>query len=161
MKHLILFFVFTITLMFNVKGQDSTLIEPIQNEVSYTDTSNTFKMIYSDIKEAISGLAEGLNVGAKHVYTVLVKQQLVNSFTNLLILGISLFLIFSFLKSYKSEEIWETHDNPTGLGIYRILQGLIGLTLFIFFVANISETITGLINPEYGAMENIIELIKD
>ena len=49
---------------------------------------------------------------------------------------------------------------PTGLGVVRVLQLCFGLTFVIIGICNIDTIITGVINPEYGAIQEIIDMIK-
>jgi len=70
---------------------DSTK-KTVKESITSVDTSSNFKMLYQDVKEGLSGLATGLKVGVEHVYIVLVKQQIVNSITWVII-----YLLFIFI----------------------------------------------------------------
>jgi len=122
----------------------------------------TFKQVYTDIKSGLVALGESLKVSSEHVYEILVKQQVVDAFYYLMLGLLSLFLIISFFKKYKSNEQWSTEDekNPTGVGIIRVLQMVLGCFIFLIFLFSIDTIITGFINPEYGAIKQILEIIK-
>lgn len=142
--------------------------------VGYSQDSITIKVadtnkitathVYNDITARLDALSKALKVGANHVYGVVIKQQIVYSFTYLpiLIAGIVLILIFFKRLKDKGEDWGNTNEGggPTFLGLCRFLQGVAGVVLVIITLSNISEVVTGLINPEYGAMKDIVNWIK-
>ncbi len=138
----------------NVKAEADTLL-------ANADTSTVSKQIYSDVKSAINSIAAGLKVGAEHVYTVLVKQSIVEAITYMVVLLFGIFVICNWFKAYKSDEDWlAKNDDPAVLGIVRIIQLLFSIILIITGVVNIDTIVTGLINPEFGAISRILEIIK-
>jgi hypothetical protein len=135
--------------------------------VKEIDTSSTFKAMYSDFKYGITALAASLKVGAEHVYEVLVKQQIVYSIIWTIVLIIGIVFISIWLYRYKDDkEMWEKESNshytkdPTGLGVFRSMQVFCGILLFIFGILNIDTIITGFINPEYGALKDVIDMVQ-
>ena len=129
--------------------------------VKTIDTSSTFKQIYSDVKSGITGLASALKVGAEHVYIVLVKQQVANAITYLII--VLFFLItplFYFKRCYKwADENSNSSDGFSWVGfvLITIFPLIIGVVLFC---VNVDDIIMGFINPEYGAIQEIIHFVK-
>lgn len=108
-----------------------------------------------------------LKVGAENVYTVIKSQQVVKSIVNvieyillilMLILGIKGILIgykCCSTDSYGDKEF----DHPLlilcGIGTVILLAISIGI-----FSSTITETITGFVNPDFGAINYILQLIK-
>jgi hypothetical protein len=134
----------------------------VKEGISVVDTSSNFKMLYTDFKDGISVLASGLKVGAEHVYTVLVKQQIVNAITYLIIGIIGLILMLNFMKRYKDpKEEWGDDDFPTFLGILRFFQAVLAGILILFVIFSLDEIVMGFINPEYGAIETIVDIVKE
>lgn len=129
------------------------------NGINFVDTSSTFKNIYKDVKSGITGLAEGLKVGAEHVYIILVKQQVVKAvswliyFILLILLGFILYELGVKLFSYCDE------DNPA-LFLYSVFIGGGYLALVIVGILNLDVIVSGIINPEYGAIMDIINFVK-
>jgi hypothetical protein len=167
MKNLILIFTLLIsTYSYATVGEtlsnalDSTKVV-VNETLTAVDTSSNFNLIYTDIKDGIAALASGLKVGAEHVYTILVKQQIVKAITWLILFILSIILIVNWLNKYNSKEIWADDDEPTGLGVVRVMQILAGICIFILSMINIDTIITGFVNPEYGAIETIIDIVKD
>lgn len=160
MKKLILFISF---ILFSITtfAQDSTKV----------DTSSiTWTKVYNDTKAGIIGLSSALKIGASHVYVVMVKQQIVTSITNSIVLFLLLFSLicvsFTFYKNYKNtlneNHSWyrdnlEDHFGLLGLLIISVVLGVITL---VAILSTLSETIMGLVNPEYGAMKDIISFVK-
>lgn len=145
MKRLIMILLL-FTVSFAVYSQDST---------KYVTDTNTEKLIdkYSDkIGDAITALAEKLQQPAEHVYKVLVKQQVVWGVGTLVgvVLG-ALFLFIGLLGISK----WRWDDDYCiPLNIVGVIILLVSLVLFFFY------GLTGLINPEYGALKDIVNMIK-
>ena len=130
-------------------------------KVNEIDTSSTFKTMYSDFKQGIVALASSLKVGAEHVYGVLVRQQIVYGIVYLIIFLMGVLLINNWIRKYKSDEEWSDGDEPTGLGVIRIFQVIVAFALLLIGIVNIDVIMTGFINPEYGAIKDVIEMVKD
>ena len=153
----------------------------VKTGIGVVDTSSNFRIMYNDVKEGIAGLAKGLKVGAEHVYVVLVKQQIVKAVSNLLLVIILYALGYIFYvqarKTYKSH-LEQCGYNPDGSGksSYNIdldesakgpTSVLLGaastlaiIIATIFFCNSYNEIIGGFINPEYGAMKDIIDFVR-
>lgn len=113
----------------------------------------TLGKVYSDVKAGINGLAQSLKVPATHVYGVMVKQQTVSAIT-WLIVDIFLFLVALFFAIVWGIDKSEDKNEWWGVPVVFFCIFLI----FIFF--NLSDIIGGLINPEYGAIKEIISFVK-
>ena len=135
---------------------DSTKIATV-NGVNFVDTSSTFKTMYQDVKSGIMGLAEGLKVGAEHVYIILVKQQVVKAVTWLILSIFSLIIFYFFCKGFKKgiDEDWGERLVP-----YTLFLGGASLIFIVICGLNIETMVTGFINPEYGAIMDIINFVK-
>lgn len=134
------------------------------NSVNFVDTSSTFKTIYQDVKSGIMGLAQGLKVGAEHVYIVLVKQQVVIAVTWLVYLILCIPIIIytvKFLKWCWEIDTPKNHYNDRFGSIIAIGCGII-LIFFLLFVgiSHLDKIVSGIINPEYGAIMEIINFVK-
>ena len=116
----------------------------------------TKEQIYTDFKHAVNAIAESLQVGAEHVYEILVRQQLIES------VGICLLLAFIAMisgVSFKKLELVGKEDEQYDGA--RWIPFCIGLFAFIIVFAIAGESIlTGFFNPEYGAIQEIQDIIK-
>ena len=134
----------------------------VKKGVGIVDTSSNFKMVYTDIKDGISALASGLRVGAEHVYMVLVKQQIVYAIVYLIVGLFALFLIVNWINGYKdTKQKWAEDEGPTGLGVIKTIQMAIAGVMLGVFLFHIDTIIMGFVNPEYGAIQTIIDIVKD
>lgn len=146
----------------NVSYADSTNVNKTQlNTLVSTDTSLN-KQIYNDFKSGISAIATALKVGVSHVYEVLIKQQVVYSIIYIVIIlffiTVGILLYRQTFKLWFKEE-WKKSDSPRCVTIYVFLGiDLIIITCNLLFFTE--KIVTGFINPEYGAMQEIINFVK-
>ncbi len=126
-------------------------------------TGLSWKTVYNDAKEGITGLAKALKVPADHVYKILVKQQIIKAITEFigwfcipLVLSIIGYRISRKYKFFTEETIKESEGASAFLG--GIAAGV--PLLFLFFGCDWSIIIGGLINPEYGAIQDIWKFVK-
>jgi len=127
-------------------------------------TEVTFSQVYNDVKGALSGVSDALKVGAEHVYEILVRQQLINSITHLIVI-----LILSLSSYLGLKYVYKNMYTIDKLGDKEFNEGVIPVAiicafLFVFAIINAcihTETIlTGFLNPEYGAIMEIKSFIK-
>lgn len=125
--------------------------------------------VYDDVKTALSGIAVGLKTSAEHVYPILVKQQQVKSITNLSIMGMTtllfLGLLIGMVKNFKLYHKVGHSFNGDDLGNHASSILLIVFTIICFIILMVvvgnlfSETVTGFVNPEYGAIKDIFDFV--
>lgn len=124
--------------------------------------------IVNRVSNAVSVLANKLGVAAAHVYEVFTKQVIAESIAHIVIYIITFFIIalsgFSALKLNKKTE-YDSYGNPQNIySIAQIISAIIfvifGLIGSIYFFSTITNTVTGLINPEYRVIHEIAEMIK-
>lgn len=145
---------------------DSTI--NVANDVaSVVDTSKVSKQLYTDIKAGIVGLAAGLKVSAEKVWDILVLQQLVYSISCLIFSLILSIVSFTFIN--RGWKLWKKAEEKDGYkydfdeGIWCgmfILGVIILVGSTVFTSVNLNTVITGFINPEYGAIKDIVEFVN-
>lgn len=119
----------------------------------YGDGKDVIKELYPDIKNALKSIGSAIGVAAEHVYTVLVKRYVVEGVTQLLIfIGSIVLLVFGIRgmnRFVKNEAIitWKI--------AFPIIFSIIGFIMLL--CVNYNDMLMGLINPEYGAINYIIE----
>lgn len=141
----------------------------------YTDAKDGVATIYDDVKslykddvkdlakwsvnKADTVLSNGLRIlgrGASHTYDILKYQQLVKSFHHLFywLIGISLtILVFKKVKQYLA-------DPKESTGVYLIVVIAVSICMDVYNALYFNEMLTGFLNPEYGALKEIIDTIK-
>ncbi len=160
---------FSINLSANaVKDVVDSVTTVAKDVANVVDTSKISKQIYTDVKAGIVGLATGLKVSAEKVWDILVLQQLVYSITALLF-SIILAIISNTLIS-RGWKLWQKakkEDSRYSVDFDDgIWGGMIGLGILILIVGvtftgfNLSSLITGFINPEYGAIQDIVSFVN-
>lgn len=119
------------------------------------------EILYWSVSRADTVLGKGINKlskTAEHTYTVLKQQQLVKSIHHTIywILGICMsYVFFRLLSKYIKSD--STSDSETGR---LIIIGLGTAILWIYNGFNFMELWTGYINPEYGAIMEIMDYLR-
>ena len=114
----------------------------------------TKEVIYKDVKDVLKSLGETLKVGTEHVYEVLIRQQVVSSITWTIIYLVG---IWGFITCSRWAKRILDETSKEGGYIAAYIYLFILLLLFLF---TIETTVTGFVNPEYGAIEKIVNMLK-
>lgn len=124
-------------------------------------TQITFTQVYNDFKGALSGAADALKTGSEHVYEILVRQQFVNSVSMcilyFLLVGLSAWLWFFIPKKVKE---FNDESSYSDYGPLYIIPSVVSLVSMLIITATITDVVTGFVNPEYGAIQEIREFIR-
>lgn len=135
----------------NVATQNAT------NQV-YDSTKLTVEKVYSEVKAGVVGMAKALKAPAEHVYQIMCKQQLVNSIVILMLFVIGvIFLFIGIVLGNHEQADW---DEASLYTVGCVFSLLISFVLVIFSLAQMGDCITGFVNPEYGAIKDIIGFFK-
>ena len=122
----------------------------------YSDIKDGTSSIMPSVKDAVVSIGKSIGVAAEHVYNVLVKKYVVMGVKELMIFCGGLILLIVGLV------IWlkKTSNNApiTYPLIAPALMFLIGIIMMIN--VNYDNMLMGLINPEYGAIDYILEYSK-
>lgn len=129
----------------------------VNDGVTTIDTSGNFRRMYTDIKEGIVALASSLKVGAEHVYEVLVKQQKVYAIVWTIVGIISLALITIMAVCILRLSKKQPTEAQIGIAVF---ESIISVILFIVSLFHLDTIVTGMINPEYGAIKDILDIVK-
>lgn len=135
---------FTITV---AQANDSTAV---------VTTELTKETVYNDVKDVIKSLAENLKVGTEHVYGILVKQQLVRSITWLIIIT---FMTLGSIWGYKAANKLHDKDEEAAVPAF-IFWGVGTAVCLVVAIIHLDVVVTGIINPEYGAITKIVSMIR-
>jgi len=131
--------------------------------------------LYDKTSQAISELAKALEIPAEHVYNILVKQQTIQSISSILaILVVSLICFIVIRLTYKDynyiNKQWSEVNNRPDKTHYFDLDDrwwvwAIGTAYVIWSIAIITffcvlnNVVMGLLNPEYGAIKDIMSIL--
>ena len=120
----------------------------------YSDSKEVISTLYPEVKSAIVSIAKAIGVAAEHVYTVLVK--------NYVVIGVKwliLFLIGTGLVVFGGIVLYKSKSPITYRSIIPCLMLVFGT--IVLFKIDYDSMLMGLINPEYGAINYILEVSKD
>lgn len=121
----------------------------------YNDTKSLTASIYPDVKAAVGQIASAIGVAAEYVWVALVKSFIVKGAVEILHFIFALaFIIFGcvlFSKNFKSTQI-----------TWKIIPGIVVVIIGLIVACNVDyyTMLTGLINPEYGAIDYILKFVK-
>jgi hypothetical protein len=167
-------FVFSPVLASSPEVKDST--EQVMQSLQDVNPTVAF------VTEKIEAMAQSLKVPAEHVYKVLVKQQEINAYSTISLIGflavLSFVFIYGTLKYYnyknahyrklhpedysvKNNQNYKNYDFDQPQWVIPTIIGIVlGLSSVVGIMAESSDIIMGLFNPEYGAIQDILEVLK-
>ena len=122
----------------------------------YNDGKTAVSELAPEIKTAIIAIAQSLGVAVEHVYTVLVKKFVVDGVVQLIpfLIGLAL-LILGWIKL---EKFIRSNKTITWHIFYPIL--LLAVSITSLTSVDYQTMLLGLINPEYGVINYILEYSK-
>lgn len=130
----------------------------------------------NDTRGRLELIADELDISEQQAYQSLVKEQRIQAYRNMVIMITMVFAGFFFRKylhkaqndratigyysGYGQEEkrLKEIYDNKWI--ILSVITGLVFVVSLVYNSVMLSETFTGLFNPEYGALEQLEFLNK-
>jgi len=162
MKKLLLLFVLLFSTMNYAQTEAVEKVSDVVQKTTegVTTTERILDKYSSKAYDAVKELATALQVPAEHVYTILVRQALVDAISYLgavimlLIIG-TLGLAFV----YKNNDKFDWQYSPAGTFAYLGPSSIIILAL-ITLVVNIPIIIGGFINPEYYVIKEVLDILK-
>jgi hypothetical protein len=143
----------------DVVGTLTTVYQDGKDVIStiYGDSKELAGNLYPEVKSAVIAIAKAIGVAAEHVYTVLVKKfvvdaivQLLPFLLGLLLIGIAWFKMSGYFKAHEKIE-WHILYPCT-----LLVAGIVALSCVDYNVM-----VIGLVNPEYGALNYILEYSKE
>lgn len=122
----------------------------------YNDAKAGASSIYPDVKSAIVSIGKAIGVAAEHVYGVLVKKYFVLGIKEACILVGGIIIFFIGLWN------WRKYTKNMQAITYAVVVPAVLMIIGIFTVFNVDydAMLMGLINPEYGAINYILEYTK-
>lgn len=122
----------------------------------YGDMKAGTSSLYPDVKQAVISIANGIGVAAEHVYTVLVKKYVVLGVKEL---GVFIGAIVLLLLGYFG---WNKKTKGDVHITYKIIPQALFIIVGIIMLFNVryDDMLMGLINPEYGAINYILDFSK-
>lgn len=140
------------------KDVKSLYKEDLKDVIAFTadKAEQGTKYLFTKADSIVNRTYNAVSKGSIHTYEILKTQQLVKSVHHLFyfLLGILMtFVLFSRIKIYLKQS---DDDNGWTLLIICCIYAF----LLTINTLNFNEMLTGFINPEYGAIKEVIEFIK-
>ena len=148
-----------ITIHQDVKDVISTTHDDLKSITTslYGDGKDVVTSLYPDVKSAVVAIGKAIGVAAEHVYTVLVKKFVVDGIVQLLPFLLGLLLIG--IGWFKMSRFFKNQDKVDWHIIYPSLLLVFGVISLGYVDYNVM--VMGLVNPEYGALNYILEYSKE
>ena len=145
-----------------VYDDTKSTIETVYNDTKsvvatiYGDMKDVASEIYPDVKNALSEIARGLGIGVEYTWTVLVKQYVVIAIAELIKLLLILAIIICGIVW-----LWKVVKNNTAI-TWKVIPGALMLIIGLSMMHSIDfiEIIQGLVNPDFGAINYVLQFIK-
>ncbi len=126
------------------------------------------KNINEQINSVVNNLAEKLGVAVEYIFEILIKQARIDACVKILYFLICLILLvigcrvaWHCYKQIRNIDINKISDETAGylaalvaIGVLLILPGIFG------GIEQLSNILTGFVNPEYKAIEMILDQIR-
>ena len=135
----------------------------------YGDGKDIVKQLYEDSKHlgsklegAISYVAEGLKTTSIKAWEILVKQQLVWSYCFLFLTLLSLYSVYRFFNQWKimNSDLDESGDVKQSHIALTFVLGVVAVVSSLASGLHFEQMITGFVNPEFGALRTLFEIIQ-
>lgn len=136
----------------------SSITESVGNYTTDVDTSKVTHKFYNDIKSAMIGLAKGLSTTADNVWDILVKQQFVKALAYMVPLLFLIIEIFFLLANIRKAQY--DSDDWNRWATFSLINLVCIIISSIVVISNVDIILTGFINPEYGAINDIFHYIQ-
>ena len=115
--------------------------------------------VSKELQEVLKVLADQFGTTVSHVWEILVKQQMVDSITTIaMIVAMAIICILSIIvlvraKKYSDEK--NDYDSDSVI-ISRTIAIITGALLVLIVPFCLDNIVTGFVNPEYGALMDIL-----
>jgi len=135
-----------------VKSIDTSSIQEHLKDVNVNvDSLNVDSEFKEDIKVFLKTMASELSTTIDHVFDVIVTQQVVKSIALL----IPLLLLFIFTLTSISRTLKKTIEN-----VNYVVPIVLSIATIIYASKTLMVILTGIINPEFGAYQDIITFVS-
>lgn len=135
----------------------------------YSDSKELVKELYADgkslglkLEDGLKSLAQGLKTTSIKAWEILVLQQRVWSLCYLSVTILSLIISYRFTKQFgkMQTDVTETGDVKESNITMTIILGLVSVSLLIASMLHFEKMVTGFVNPEFGAIRTLFEIIQ-
>jgi uncharacterized membrane protein YqgA involved in biofilm formation len=115
--------------------------------------------------DLLKDLAAKLGTTADHLWSVLIRQAYVSFFCDLLLyflIGGLIGIAYKLAKRLASsaDEMAHKGEDDTLQVAGLIVTGIVTIILLLYAITNVGDTITKIANPEYWALQQVLDTVK-
>lgn len=114
--------------------------------------------------ELLEKLADKLGTTSEYLWSVLVNQAYVNAIGEVIFILIATAFSYAMCKMHlhfmDRDNEYSYYEKEEVLGIPMIIGAIVMVLLIIGCICSVRSIVTGVLNPEYWALEQILETIK-
>ena len=113
--------------------------------------------IQQQVIERIDALAAKMGVAADHFWPILVRQQIIEAYTNivLLVFAAALSVVLAVVAKYQFDKDNEGIAFPLGAA-----SGVVGFIVFVVLSSDGSSIVSAILNPEYAALMDVLRNVE-
>jgi hypothetical protein len=121
--------------------------------------SNTVELV----NNIFTAIANKIGSTSDHLWQVLIYQQKIEAITKIIIIGFTFLIGFSsgLYALFSKRNFIDIKENFTRRLLFAIVGAIFSLIFIILTMTLSNKIITGLMNPEYSALQYILALIKN
>jgi hypothetical protein len=117
----------------------------------------------NELTTLLESLASKLGTTTEYLWGVMIKQAPIDAFVGITLIIISFLLIIPYVRYIKwfAKNYQKCYDNDTEVGhwIAIVILAIILCIWLIISICDINNVVTALANPEYWALEQILNKI--
>lgn len=116
----------------------------------------------SNYTDLLRELASKLGTTSEYLWSVLLRQALFSAITDTIMIVIWMAVGYIIYKAHsrleKKEEYY--YDNHAGIAVFMAISAAIWGIVMLFCFFSVPSIINGLFNPEYWALNRVLEALK-
>lgn len=146
-------FLITVISLITITVNATTIVDTTSTSIStIIKTDSITSLIFTKVYNT-----EDLKAPTEHIYGIMIKQQVINAWSGLIFIIVMLVLLFLSIRYLKA-----CNNDPdiNDLTIPVTLLMITSITTFVVLIITGPDILTGFLNPEYGAIKDIINFIK-
>lgn len=119
--------------------------------------TNTVALISTKLDATMTSIASKAGVAVDHFWPIFVRQQMIEGICNFALMFFGILIVLICLKTFT----WADKNEKESVACISMI---VGMCIFVitsaFIFAGFSDALSKVINPEYAAVQSIIQMVK-